>query len=191
MATAPGRRSDPRHPTAAGRPAPYTARMSEPLPLDDDADGRETSPTAGIDHACLQHLLGYQIARADIPTRRAFSHHIGKPLNLTAVEFSTLVLLAHNTGATPKQLADALAMHAPAVSVLLDRLAQRGLLERVRSETDRRLQHVLLTAEGRQLADEARERSLTAERALLQGLSAAERAILVELLQKVAGARGV
>ncbi|NML18687.1 MarR family winged helix-turn-helix transcriptional regulator [Azohydromonas caseinilytica] len=144
--------------------------------------------TPGIDQSCLQHLLGYQIARADITTRRAFSEHIGKPLELSPVEFSCLVLLAFNPGATPKQLATALAMVAPAVTVLLDRLDKRGLIERVRSDSDRRAQHVTLTPAGTELALKAHAQSLDMEREVVTALSAAERAILVELLQKVARA---
>jgi DNA-binding MarR family transcriptional regulator len=143
---------------------------------------------AGIDQSCLQHLLGYQIARADIPTRRAFAEHVGRPLELSAVEFSALVLLAFNPGATPKQLSEALAMVAPAVTVLLDRLENRGLIERTRSDSDRRALRVTLTPAGTELAHKAHALSLDMEREVVHALSAAERAILLELLQKVARA---
>jgi DNA-binding MarR family transcriptional regulator len=142
----------------------------------------------GLDQSCLQHLLGYQIARADVPTRRAFAEHIGKPLDLSPVEFSALVLLAFNPGTTPKQLAEALAMVAPAVTVLLDRLEKRGLIERARSNSDRRAQIVSLTTTGRELALQAHALSMDMEHEVLGALSAAERAILIELLQKVARA---
>ncbi len=142
----------------------------------------------GLDQSCLQHLLGYQIARADVPTRRAFAEHIGKPLDLSPVEFSSLVLLAFNPGTTPKQLAEALAMVAPAVTVLLDRLEKRSLIERARSDSDRRAQIVSLTPTGRELALQAHALSMDMEHEVLGALSAAERAILIELLQKVARA---
>ena len=142
----------------------------------------------GLDQSCLQHLLGYQIARADVPTRRAFAEHIGKPLDLSPVEFSSLVLLAFNPGTTPKQLAEALAMVAPAVTVLLDRLEKRSLIERARSDSDRRAQIVSLTPTGRELALQAHALSMDMEQEVLGALSAAERAILIELLQKVARA---
>jgi DNA-binding MarR family transcriptional regulator len=149
---------------------------------------KDKQKAPGIDQSCLQHLLGYQIARADVPTRRTFAEHIGKPLELSPVEFSCLVLLAFNPGATPKQLAEALAMVAPAVTVLLDRLEKRGLIERARSDSDRRAQLVTLTPAGQALALKAHALSMDMERALLGALSAAERAILIELLQKVARA---
>lgn len=149
---------------------------------------KDKPKTPGLDQSCLQHLLGYQIARADVPTRRAFAEHIGRPLELSPVEFSSLVLLAFNPATTPKQLAEALAMVAPAVTVLLDRLEKRGLIERARSDSDRRAQIVSLTAAGRELALKAHALSMDMEREVLGALSAAERAILIELLQKVARA---
>ena len=152
---------------------------------------KDKQKAPGLDQSSLQHLLGYQIARADVPTRRAFAEHVGKPLELSPVEFSCLVLLAFNPGATPKQLAEALAMVAPAVTVLLDRLEKRGLIQRARSDSDRRAQLVTLTPAGDETARKAHALSLDMEREVLKALSAAERAILVELLQKVArGGRG-
>jgi DNA-binding MarR family transcriptional regulator len=147
---------------------------------------KDKQKAPGLDQSCLQHLLGYQIARADVPTRRAFAEHVGKPLELSAVEFSCLVLLAFNADATPKQLAQALAMVAPAVTVLLDRLEKRGLIQRTRSDSDRRAQIVTLTPVGEELARKAHAISQDMEREVLKALSAAERAILVELLQKIA-----
>ena len=149
---------------------------------------KEKQKAPGLDQRCLQHLLGYQIARADVPTRRAFAEHVGRPLELSPVEFSCLVLLAFNPGATPKQLAEALAMVAPAVTVLLDRLEKRGWIQRARSDSDRRAQLVTLTPAGDETARKAHALSLDMEREVLKALSAAERAILVELLQKVARA---
>jgi DNA-binding MarR family transcriptional regulator len=146
----------------------------------------ESSTPGGLDHAGLQHLLGYQLAQADIPARAVFFRQIGEPLKLRPVEFSILMLLAFNPGATPKKLSQALAVSAPNLTVLLDRMAEKGWLERQRSEADRRAQHVHLTDKGREVAQKAHEISLTMEHELLRHLSEGERAMLRELLAKVA-----
>ena len=143
----------------------------------------------GLDQSCMSHLLGYQITQANIPSRRIFTRHIGEPYKLSPVEFTILMLVAHNRDATQKQLSQALAVSAPNVTALLDRMTERELLKRVRNETDRRSQHVRLTRKGAALVREVREISLTMERDLLRHLSAAERGILIELLQKVARGR--
>ncbi|MEP6739494.1 MAG: hypothetical protein ABJA61_03895, partial [Caldimonas sp.] len=62
-------------------------------------------------------------------------------------------------------------------------------VERVRSTHDRRAQHIHLTAKGRALAERSHKVSLTMEEPTLAVLSYAERALLIELLRKIA-ARG-
>jgi len=79
----------------------------------------------GLDQSCLQHLLGYQLAQANIPIRKVFLKNIGEPLQLGTVEFTVLSLVAHNCGVTQKQLSQALAVSAPNITTLLDRLEQR------------------------------------------------------------------
>jgi DNA-binding MarR family transcriptional regulator len=137
----------------------------------------------------MGHLLGYHITQANVPSRKVFLKHIGAPFKLSPVEFTILMLVAGNRDVTQKQLSQALAVSAPNVTTLLDRLTERELLTRVRNESDRRSQHVRLTRKGTALVREVREISLTMERDLLRNLSEAERGILIELLQKVARGR--
>ena len=115
--------------------------------------------------------------------------HIGTPMGLRPVEFTILVLVASNPGATARQLAQALALAAPNMTILLDRLAERGWLERVRSQADRRAQHLHLTPAGAALAQRALAASKTMEHEVLRHLTDAERAMLLELLLKVARQR--
>jgi DNA-binding MarR family transcriptional regulator len=68
----------------------------------------------------------------------------------------------------------------------IDRLVERGLVRRRQSSTDRRMQELRLSAEGRRLVAQASERLVEGERAALDGLSGAEHAMLLELLRKVA-----
>jgi DNA-binding MarR family transcriptional regulator len=143
------------------------------------------APPHGLDQSCMGHLIGYQITQANVSSRKVFTRHIGEPYKLSPVEFTILMLVAHNRDATQKQLSQALAVSAPNVTALIDRMNERDLLKRVRNETDRRSQHVRLTRKGAALVREAREVSLTMERDLLRHLSEAERAMLTELLQKV------
>ena len=146
---------------------------------------------AALDQSALAHVLGYNIAQADIPSRKIFFKNIGQPLKLRPVEFTILLLLMSNKDVTQKQLCQTLAVTAPNVTILLDRMQERGFVTRVRNETDRRSQHVVLTEEGAALAKQAHEISLTMENEPLRHLSPAERAMLVELLQKVARHRRV
>ena len=140
----------------------------------------------GLDQSCMGHLIGYHITQANVASRKAFTRHIGEAWKLSPVEFTILMLVAHNRDATQKQLSQALAVSAPNVTALIDRMNERDLLKRVRNENDRRSQQLRLTRKGAALVREVHEVSLTMERDLLRHLSEAERAMLVELLQKVA-----
>jgi DNA-binding MarR family transcriptional regulator len=142
------------------------------------------------DGAALGQLLGYQLALASIATRKLYTRHVGEPIQLKPVEFTILMLLLVNEEVTPKRLGHALAVSAPNLTILLDRLQRRELVTRVRSETDRRSQHVHLTRKGQALAKKAQDIALTMENELARTLSAAEKAMLIELLRKVSRHRG-
>lgn len=143
------------------------------------------APAGRLNLAAMQHLTGFLIAMVDAPARRVYQRYIGKPYELREVEFTLLVLLQANHGAAPKQLAQALNLPAPNVTVLLDKMVERGLVERRRSPSDGRALEVHLTDKGQTLALRVHEVSLTMEDSLLQPLSPAERAMLRELLIKL------
>lgn len=147
---------------------------------------RRGASAAGLDQAVLGHVLGYQLARASIHTRAAFQRAIGEPLRLRPVEFTILQLLRHNRRATQKQLARALAITAPGMTVLLDRLETRGLIRRERNEHDKRSVFVRLDEAGEDLAEASMRASRDMEIEVLHGLSAGERLMLFELLDRVA-----
>ena len=141
-------------------------------------------PPGGLDQTRLMHLAGYAASRAAIVLRKAFARHMA-PLDLKVVEFTIGVLVASNTEVNQKQLCQALDVSAPNMAVTLDRMAERGWIERVRSTHDRRNQIIHLTATGRELIQRAEKISATMEQGVLRALSAAERAMLIELMLKV------
>lgn len=143
-----------------------------------------TGPDAEIDLSPLTGLVGYSASRAAITMRRVFARHFAA-LDLKVVEFSILVLVAANPRVNQKQLGEALDVSAPNMAVTLDRLVERGWAERVRGTEDRREMHIHLTAAGTELVGRAREIAETMENPALHALSAAERALLIELLMKV------
>jgi DNA-binding MarR family transcriptional regulator len=67
----------------------------------------------------------------------------------------------------------------------IDRLTQKGLVERLPDPSDRRGVLVRLTPEGRERADQALAELLRQERALLGGLSARQRTELADLLRQL------
>lgn len=135
----------------------------------------------------LGDLVGYHLAQAAVVTTASFERHVGQPFGLRKVDFSLLMLLLANGPVSPKRLAHALALTAPALTMLLDRLQERGLIRRERNPADGRSQHIVLTDTGLGTARDCARAALPIEQDLGDRLSRAERAMLVELLARLAG----
>jgi MarR family transcriptional regulator for hemolysin len=140
-----------------------------------------------VELGALSGLLGYHVAQAAVTTYASFEQHIGKPFGLRKVEFSLLMLLLANGPLTPRQLARTLTLTAPTLTLLLDRLQDRGLLRRERNPADGRSQHIVLSAGGRRLAQDSAAAAAPMERELQARLTPAEHAMLIELLCRLAG----
>ena len=117
----------------------------------------------------------------DRARRQAFTAHRIEPW-----EFD--VLAALRRAGAPYQLSPGRLLHETLVTSgtmtnRVDRLAGRGLVDRLPDPGDRRGVLVRLTAEGKSTVDAAFEELLSHERALLAALPAADRATLATLLK--------
>ncbi len=151
-----------------------------------DAD---RTPAARLSEALMHGIVGYQIAQAAIVTDGIFHDHVGRPGELRKVEFTILALVHGNPDVSARQLARALAVTPPNIAIWLDKLESRGLIARTRSASDARVQHIRTTVHGARTVEDALREVMRAEAEALATLTAAERAMLVELLHKVAMAR--
>ena len=180
------RKAEPNAAAATAPPAggpPETPRQA-PAPV---APHAPRSPPERLSLGVLSDVLGYHVAQAAVTTYDTFERHIGVPFGLRKVEYSLLMLVRANGPLTPKRLGQALALSAPNLTMLLDRLQGRDLIRRDRSPTDGRSQHIALTNTGHQLADASAAAAAPMEAELTDRLSRAERLMLIELLRKVAG----
>jgi DNA-binding MarR family transcriptional regulator len=150
---------------------------------------RDRTPQAALSEARIHDLVGYQLAQATIVTNQVFDELVRQPSDLRPVEFTILALVQNNPDVTARQLARALAVTPPNIAIWIDKLQSRGLVERTRGINDARMQHIRLTTRGATLVARSVARLLEGEDAVLSVLSAAERAMLVELLHKVALSR--
>lgn len=108
---------------------------------------------------------------------------------ITFTQFRALLLLSEEEGQTLSQLSRRLSRTRCAITGLVDRMEEKGLVRRKRSRRDRRQIHVTLTDKGRELAEELKEKvapelSQLAER-LMGSLTETEAAILVSALGKL------
>ncbi len=159
------------------------AARKSPVPAAD------RTPHARLSEGAMHGIVGYQLAPAAIVTDQVFDTHVGPRGGLRRVELTLLALVQANPDVTARQLARALGVTPPNVAIWLDRLQSRGWVARTQGEADARLQHIRITRAGAALVERSVQAALEGEAAALAGLSAAERAMLVELLHKVALAR--
>lgn len=75
-----------------------------------------------------------------------------QPLELTAMQWEPLLLLSLGRADTVAALARECQMDCGAMTRMLDRLEQKQLVQRHRSETDRRVVNLTLTDKGREAA---------------------------------------
>jgi DNA-binding MarR family transcriptional regulator len=152
------------------------------------ASRTDLTPAGQLEEAQLQRVLGYQLAQAAIVTDALYARHVGEPFGLRPVEYTVLTLIAENPGGSLARLARALAVTAPNITTMVDRLESRGLIARQQSSSDRRAQVLHTTAKGATLVRKTTQLIIEAEKAALS-LTPGEQAMLVELLHKVACAR--
>ncbi len=152
---------------------------------DASAASNET-PSGHLRATALLDVLGYQLAQASVVTSQVFGRSVGVPRELRPVEYTMLQLIKENPGTSPVRLAQALAVTKANITMWVDRLVARELVQRRPSASDKRAQELHTTPAGELLAQQATALLVAGEHSVLQRLSAAERAMLIELLQKVA-----
>lgn len=108
-------------------------------------------------------------------------------LDLTQGEWAVVAALAKAGEArlTPSQLADLTSVAPSSMTHRLDKMAQRGLIQRRPDETNRTRTLISLTSEGWDLFSDAIRESNVVESDILRGLSTEERGVLASLLERV------
>ena len=152
---------------------------------------REARLPGGLDHGRMQKLLGSNLALAAIPSFKIFTERIARPFQLRRLDFTILMLVAANPGVTQGQMSLALDVSAPRLTLVCDKLEERELITRTRSEDDRRKQYIALTRKGAALVRKTDHVADRMEKELLGHLSEGERTLLFQLLEKVATHRRV
>jgi len=150
---------------------------------------RRPAPRKKINHGVLTELVGYGLRRAQAAVFSHFLGSVGK-LGVSPGQFGVLVLIKENRGLSQSALAKALGIERSTMVAVIDRLESQGLVERVTSETDRRTYALALTPEGAELLARVTPLVRQHERQIAARLSAREKVMLMEMLERVAGAAG-
>lgn len=125
---------------------------------------------------------GYLIAEVNRLMSRAYDRRM-RALGLTRAQWWVLAQLHFNDGITQTALSSDLGFSKAALGGLLDRLESKGWIERRPHPEDGRANSVFATPKVRLLLSRMRQSALQMTRAHLSGLTAAQHAELVKLLQ--------
>jgi DNA-binding MarR family transcriptional regulator len=131
-------------------------------------------------HSSLGMLLG----RAELLKNRLLDQHL-VPYGVSAQQFKVLVIIAMFGAETPADLCRSLSMDSGSMTRMLDRLEQKGLLARTRSEADRRQVRLLLTEDGEALSDLLPQIGAQAMNEMVGVLEDSELAMLEKILTKI------
>ncbi len=130
--------------------------------------------------------LGYLVTDLSRLFGRVFDRRVAH-LDLTRAQWRTLKRLAHTEGVTQVELAEQLDMEPIAVGRVIDRLQKAGFVERRADPADRRVWRLYLLPQSAQVTGEVEGVSRTLRREAMAGISAAELAATLDVLDRVRG----
>ena len=127
------------------QPAPPTIPAAAPAPVSPGADPAPTD-------AAVRAALGDRLARALARRRGEYLTSLARD-GVSAAQMGVLMRLRYLGDMSISGLAEVLGMGLPNVTGLVDRLEERGLVERLRDPDDRRVVRVHLTEAGGRIPD--------------------------------------
>ncbi|MGY2959344.1 MarR family transcriptional regulator [Pseudomonas sp. Y39-6] len=133
--------------------------------------------------------LGLLLGRAAILKDKIIDIHM-EPHGITAAQFKVLIIMAQFGVDTPAELCRHLSLDSGSMTRMLDRLEQKGLLDRKRSALDRRQVQLVLTDDGQRLADRLPYIGAEALNQLASALEPGELQTLEKILMKMLIAAG-
>lgn len=116
--------------------------------------------------------------------RRAFNARV-KDSGITALQWRLITYLKRHAGIRQGPLAELIEVEPITLSRMVDRLVEAGLVERRADPADRRAWQLHLTARAGELLGGIRPEVEALNDEALEGLSAAERDQLVDLVERV------
>jgi len=104
------------------------------------------------DRYAIQESVGYLIRKVLISFDRRIDARM-QAYDLTAMQWKPLLMIKHGIADTAATIARESDTDTGAVTRMVDRLEAKGLLERRRSDEDRRVMHLDLTEAGEQITE--------------------------------------
>lgn len=132
----------------------------------------------------LPDLIGYHLRRAQSAVFQDFAASMNGT-DITPGQFGVLALIEANSGLSQTKLAQILGIDRSTLVGVLDKLERQQLIERAARPNDRRSHALRLSPHGKTRFAALARRVRQHEARIAHGLSARERATLIELLQRI------
>ncbi len=130
-------------------------------------------------------IVGYRLRRAQLSVFQKFLS-VFEALKLRPVEYTVLVLIADNPGRKQTEIAEVLGIKRANFVPLVHGLEERGLVERIPSDADKRANALHLTQEGTAFIAHARAVHDTMEQDIVARLGGEKaRKTLLDLLDRL------
>jgi DNA-binding MarR family transcriptional regulator len=113
-----------------------------------------------------------------------------KAFDLTAVQFSALIVIREHPGTDATRVSDLIYFDRSTIGNVLDRMEKKGLIKRQPGVEDRRTKRLFLTPQGRTVLRKITAKLPQISSRILAPLPAADRTRFVKLLAKLVEADG-
>lgn len=128
--------------------------------------------------------IGFLLGDTARLMRRRFDER-ARVLGITRPQWRVLLLLSRHEGLNQGALAEHLEVEPITLCRMIDRLAEAGHVERRRDPADRRAWNIYLTPSAHPMIEQLRRIADQLSAAALDGIDAAERDVLADLLARV------
>jgi len=148
------------------------------------ANTASESEVASVLDSSLHNLVGYVLRRAQM---KLFQHLASRleAHDLRPAQFTALTIIEQSPGLMQAELARALAIEPPQAVLMINKLEERGLAMRIRSNPDKRSYGLFLSKAGEVLLKQLKEVVQQSDLESTSALSPAEREQLLALLGKL------
>jgi DNA-binding MarR family transcriptional regulator len=139
---------------------------------------------AGVKLGPLENWVGFNLRMAQESAFAAFSH-LSREVGESPGRFATLTLIAENPGISQSTLGQASGRDKSSMTPVLDDLVRRGLVQRTRTDEDRRSYKLALTAAGQKTLTRLMACARKHEHSLDRLIGPRERARFLRTLKRV------
>ena len=136
------------------------------------------------------HRIAFLLSQLGSDAASGFEQAL-QSVNITASDAGLLRLIGRTPGVSQRVLSKQVGVGPSRIVAVLDRLEDRGLIERRRSRTDRRIHEVGLTEDGEEVLASIRPLAEAHELTYTECLDPGEVEVLQSLLGRIAASRGL